>query len=255
MARARICRSVFAGHLQSLLSEFSQGSKKFLTYRFHAIDAVFAPQGAAQLQERIPMIRKIKTLGIAVVAVLALSAVVASAASAANFTASSYPTSATAASAIGNDDFKTEAGSVECKGHFHVGPLSAASETVTVVPTYSECRAFGFLNATVHMNECDYTFYTSGSVDLNCPTGKAVAITASTCEVQIGAQSNLSKVDLANSGTGVSAQATVGGINYTVTKDGFGCPFAGTGAKTGATYTQNNAVQVNSTNGATIDIG
>jgi hypothetical protein len=200
------------------------------------------------------MTRKLKTLGVAIVAVLALSAVVASAASAANFTASSYPTSATASSAKGNDDFKTEAGSVECKAHFHVGPLSAASETVTVQPTYSECVAFGFVGATVSMNGCDYVFHSNGEVDVACGSGK-ITIVAGTCEVQIGAQSGLSKVDLANSGTGVSAQATVTGVAYTVTKDGFGCPFGGTGAKTGATYTQNAAVQVSSTNGATIDIG
>jgi hypothetical protein len=201
------------------------------------------------------MIRKIKTLGIAVVAVLALSAVVASAASATNFTASSYPTAASATSSKGNDDFKTEAGSVECHASFAVAALSAPSETVTVTPTYTECVAFGFLNATVNMNGCDYTFYTNGNVDLNCPAGKSVVITASTCEVSIGAQKGLKSVALANSGSGISAKANVGGIAYTVTKDGFGCPFGGTGAKTGATYTQNNAVQVNSTNGATIDIG
>ncbi|HYG96179.1 MAG TPA: hypothetical protein VD741_03635 [Solirubrobacterales bacterium] len=200
------------------------------------------------------MIRKLKTLGIALVAVLAMSAVVASAASATNFTASSYPTSATASSPIGNDDFKTEAGSVECAAHFNVGPLSKASETVTVVPTYTGCKAFGFLNATVNMNGCDYVFNVNGSVNLSCGV-KYVEITAGTCRLIIAGQSNLSKVDLANSGSGISAQATVGGINYSVIQDGIGCPFAGTGVKTGATYTQNSAVLVSSTNGATIDIG
>jgi hypothetical protein len=201
------------------------------------------------------MIRKFKTLGIAMVAVLALSAVVASAASATNFTASKYPTSGTATSEKGNDDFNTEAGSVECKAHFHVGPLTEPSETVTVVPTYTECKAFGFLNATVNMNGCDYEFNVNGNVKVLCPAGKSIIITAGTCETTIGAQGPLSKVDLANSGTGISAQATVTGIAYTVTKDGIGCPFSGTGAKTGATYTQNTAVLVSSTNGATIDIG
>jgi len=201
------------------------------------------------------MIRKFKVLGLAMVAVLAMSAVVASAASATNFTASSYPTSATASSPIGNDDFKTEAGSVECAAHFHVGPLSKASETVTVNPTYTGCKAFGFLNATVNMNGCDYTFNVNGSVTVNCPAGKSIIITAGTCETTIGAQGPLNKVDLANSGTGISAQATVTGVAYTVTKDGIGCPFGGTGPKTGATYTQNTAILVSSTNGATIDIG
>jgi hypothetical protein len=201
------------------------------------------------------MIRNFKTLGVAVLAVLALSAVVASAASASNFTASKYPTEGTATSAKGNDDFKTEAGSVECKAHFVVDALSAPSETATVTPTYTECQAFGFLTATVSMNGCDYVFKTTGNVDVVCPGGNKITVVASTCEAQIGGQTGLSSVALANSGSGISAKANVGGIAYTVTKDGFLCPFGGTGAKTGATYTQNSAVQVNSTNGATIDIG
>jgi hypothetical protein len=201
------------------------------------------------------MIRKFKTLGIAVVAVLALSAVVASAASATNFTASKYPTAASATSSKGNDTFTTAAGTVECHASFAVASISEPQSSVTVTPTYTSCLAFGLFSAEVHMNGCDYTFYTTGAVDVNCGTGKAIAITAGPCEVQIGAQKGLSKVDLANSGTGISAQATVSGVAYNVTKDGFGCPFSGTGAKTGATYTQHNAVQVSSTNGANIHIG
>ncbi len=209
------------------------------------------------------MIRNFKTLGIAVIAVLAMSAVVASAASATNFTASKYPTAGTASSAKGNDDFKTEAGSVECKAHFDVAALGGPSETVTVTPAYSECQAFGFLSATVDMNGCDYVFHVNGDVDVECHKfveGKTVAtgpikIVASTCEATVGTQTGLKSVALSNNGTGISAKANVSGINYTVTKDGFLCPFGGTGAKTGATYTQNSAVQVSSTNGATIDIG
>jgi hypothetical protein len=87
------------------------------------------------------MIRKFKTLGIAMAAILALSAIVASAAGATNFTASKYPTAATASSAKGNDDLQTEAGGTECKVHFAIANLSAPSETVTVTPTYTECQA------------------------------------------------------------------------------------------------------------------
>jgi hypothetical protein len=201
------------------------------------------------------MIRNLKTLGVAVIAVLAMSAVIASAASAANFTASSYPTAATASSPKGNDDFKTEAGSVECKAHFAVAALSAPATYATVTPTYSECQAFGFLSATVTMNGCDYDFDSDGTVKLTCSGGNKIVVVASTCEAKIGPQEHLTSVALTNSGSGISAKANVSGIAYEVTKDGFLCPFNGTGAKTGATYTQNNAVLVSSTNGATIDIG
>jgi hypothetical protein len=204
------------------------------------------------------MIRKFKTLGIAMVAVLALSAVVASAASAANFTASTYPTSATASSAKGNDIFSTEGGKVECKSHFHIGPLAAASPSVTVDPTYTECQAFGFVTANVNMNNCDYTFFQNGVVDVTCEAGEGpITITAGTCEVQIHGSENegLTSVELNNVHPNITAKAKVTGIDYTVTKDGFGCPFGGTGKRTGATYTQTNAVTVAATNGATIDIG
>jgi len=201
------------------------------------------------------MIRRFKAVGLAVIVGLVMSAVLASAAQATNFTASSYPTSATATSPKGNDDWKTEAGGIECKAHFHAGPINEVAETLTIVPTYSECQSFGFLSATTNMNGCVWIFYTSGKMDINCPPGQQIVGIAGTCEYTFGPQAGLSKVDLTNSGTGISLQMTVTGIAYTVTKDGFGCPFSGTGAKTGASFTQNAAVQFSSTNGATIDIG
>jgi hypothetical protein len=200
------------------------------------------------------MIRKLKTLGVAVVAVLALSAVVASAASATNFTASKYPTTFTATSEKGNDVFTIEGQSVECKSHFS-GEATAASETMTVTASYTECRAFGFLSASVNMNGCDYVFHTNGEVDIAGCNGGKIAIVASTCEAQVGEQSGLKSVTLANGVGDITAQANVSGISASVTKDGFGCPFSGTGNKT-ATYKQGSAVTVQSTtSGSTIDIG
>lgn len=201
------------------------------------------------------MTRKCRTLGVALFAILALSAFGASVASAANFTASEYPTAATATSAFGNDDFRTEGGSWECTTHFATAALVEPSETLTVTPTWSECRSFGFLNATVNTNGCDLVFHVNGSMDYQCPAGKAITITSATCEISIGAQKGLKTVDFANSGTNISAQFTVTGLAYTVLKDGIGCPFGGTGAKTGATYTQNKAIIYAATNEATIDIG
>jgi hypothetical protein len=201
------------------------------------------------------MTRKFRILGVAVFAVLALSAVIASAASASNFTASSYPTTATGTSAKGNDVFTTEAGSVECHGHFLVDDLTEPKETVTVTPTYTECRAFGFLSATVTMNGCDYKFWTSGAVDLECPTGKNIVVVASTCEADIPTQTGLTSVSYANNGNHIDVKANVTGITYNVTKDGFGCPFNGTGHKTGGTYTQSSAVTVKPIEATSIDIG
>jgi hypothetical protein len=202
------------------------------------------------------MICKFKTLGVAIVALLAMSAFVSSAASATNFTASKYPTAGTVTSSgSGNEKFKFEAGTVECHLHLHIAAISGPTLGLTLFPTYSNCKAFGFLSASIDMNECDEEIYVPTGFAIVCTLESKIAITASTCEVQIGGQGGLGKVDLANSGSGISMQATVTGIAYTVTKDGFGCPFSGTGAKTGGTYTQSNAVLISSTNGATIDIG
>ena len=218
------------------------------------------------------MTRKFKTLGVALFAVLALSAMVASAASAASYTASSYPTTGTGTSAVGNDTFITEAGKVECASHYE-GTLTAASTSLTAKATYTSCRAFGFLSAKVVMGTenkgCDYTFTTptgtapnfTAPVDVNCTSG-VITITAPesspVCTTTIGTQGPLNSVAITNvagSPGDVTVKAGVKGIAYNVTQDGFGCPFNGTGAKTGAEYIQDTAVTFKSTNGATIDVG
>jgi len=166
------------------------------------------------------------------------------------FTASSYPTTVTATSALGNGYFNTEAGAMECAAHFE-GSYTEASTTLTITPTYTSCRAFGFVSATINLNGCDYVFHGNGEVDLACPAGKAILIAAGNCEATIGAQSGLKSISLKNNGNHIDAQASIKGIKYTVTKDGFLCPFAGTGEKTGGEYIQNEAVTVKPVSGGT----
>src|SRR5690348_14844015 len=62
-----------------------------------------AHNGKLKTHKGVRMTRKLKTLGVALFAVLALTAVAASAASAASYTASSYPTTGTGESEVGND--------------------------------------------------------------------------------------------------------------------------------------------------------
>ena len=199
---------------------------------------------------------KFKTLGVALIAVLALTAVVASSASAANYTASSYPTTGVGESALGNDVFTTEAGKVECSTHLtiHIG---VKTPTVQGTFIYSNCKAFGFLNATV--TGCVYTFTEpTGSADsysAKVDVTSTCTIVASTCEVKVEPQTGLSSVAITNETAAgdVKVKANVTGIAYNVTKDGIGCPFSGTGKKAGATYVQGSAITVDST--ATIDVG
>jgi hypothetical protein len=208
------------------------------------------------------MTRKIKMLGMALVAVLALTAVAASAASAASYTASAYPTTATGEGALGNDVFTTEAGKLECKTHFEASMKEKRTD-LTVKERFSECRAFGFLN--VVRSDCTYTFteptvtsadtYHAATDIVNAPCTMA----AGTCKVTFPTQGPLSSVEITDDTASgdVTIKANVSGIKYTVTEDGFGCPFGGTGEKTGGTYTQTNAVTFDavSPSTASVDVG
>jgi len=200
------------------------------------------------------MIRCLKILGLLVVAALAMSTAIAASASAeVTITCSSYHCKGTGSNTQGNEKFTTEAGSVECDSHFVIEEdgtligtgLQAASTTVTVTPTYTNCKAFGFLGATVTPHSCDYLFHATEKLALNvythhvdvvCRTaGDAITITASTCTIDIPAQTGLTKVKTTNLADGtVTVQPEIGSITINVTKDGIGCPFSGTGLKTGS---------------------
>lgn len=225
------------------------------------------------------MNRKFKALGLALFAALALSAVVASAAAAeGEYTAAEYPTTGTATSGLGNDVFTTEGGTVECVSHFE-GTLTAASSELTVKATYSSCKAFGFASATVNMGSCDYLFttpvligthegppvnhtWTIPAPHVKCTNAaNLVTIIAGNCEVKIGEHTPTGGHILATATTKTPAEpndvdikAAVTGIHYNVVKDGFLCPFAGTGAKTDGKYDQKNHLTLSSTNGKSITI-
>jgi hypothetical protein len=205
--------------------------------------------------ERITMTRnRFKVLGLAFIAVLAMSAIGATASQAApQFTCSKYPCTATGTSAEGAEVFTTPGGTVTCHASYVVEgkgtntDIHAATSVVTVTPTYSNCKAFGFLNATVNMTGCDYEFTATEATVLNsvydhhvairCPIGKSIDIVASTCEVDVGEAGNTSltqvkTTNLADGRVTVTPEIGPAGapqITMNVTKDGFLCPFAGTG--------------------------
>jgi len=55
--------------------------------------------------------------------------------------------------------------------------------------------------------------------------------------MEIKEQKGLTTVKSTNlANGGITLEPEVGGIAYTVTNDGFGCPFSGTGNKTGAIH-------------------
>ncbi|HST69684.1 MAG TPA: hypothetical protein VLI94_08525, partial [Solirubrobacterales bacterium] len=74
------------------------------------------------------------------------------------FRAGTYPATLHASSALGNEVLKTEAGTVECSGSHH-DELSEASTTLSLNPTYTSCKAFGFATATVTTSGCAYVLH------------------------------------------------------------------------------------------------
>ncbi len=193
---------------------------------------------------------KIKQLGVGLVAVLALSLVITSFAAAAEFTASSYPA---VYEGVGNPEeygyVTVEAGTVKCKSGSAAATLSEASSTLSVKGSAGSCTAFGFINATVTENECTTLVHVkegsgdtyTGTADLVCPEGKAVVTVASTCEMAVPSQTGSVTLEFTdNTGTEgtVSVKVTSSKFTYIVTKDGFACPFNGTGERNDGFGTQ-----------------
>jgi hypothetical protein len=193
---------------------------------------------------------KLRQLGIGLAAMLALGGVNTSISPAAQFTASNYPA---VYEGVGNPSgygsVTTEAGSIECKSGTASATLSGASSTLSVKGTAGSCSAFGFMSATVtdngcttlvHVKEGSGDIYT-GTADLVCPEGKSVVTVMSTCEMQVPPQIGKVTLQLTNNtgaeGT-VSVSQTSATFRYIVTKDGFGCPFNGTGERTNGTVAQ-----------------
>jgi hypothetical protein len=195
---------------------------------------------------------------IAVVSALAVGVFAAMASATPQFVTGpppTYPATISGESAKGNLDLALEAGSVECKNTIDAS-LPEASSTLDLALTYSSCQAYGFLSATVNPEGCTFPVQASeevatdkfkGLLGISCPAGKSIKIVASTCTAEVKAQSGLATVALDNDPAAApAAKVTFGpaltGIAYTVTSDGFLCPFGGTGNKTGATLSANAAI-------------
>jgi hypothetical protein len=188
------------------------------------------------------MMQRIKTLVVAALAVLAVSAAMASSAQAqGEFTAASYPATLTGTQQeqvvlIWEDNLTKT-----CKQMLFHSSISAATSTLTASATYSDCTVFGFINGTIEMNGCQYRFHVTaptgevdtyaGTADLICPIGKKVFVKSGTCEVHVPEQLGMKEVKfISNTAAGdVTVQLNITGIKYEKVKDGFACPFTGTG--------------------------
>jgi len=196
------------------------------------------------------MIRILKSIGIAFVGALAMGVLGASAAKAVpSFTCSAYPCAATGDTVYQTEVFTTEAGKIQCTGHFESHSMGSASSTITLTPTYLYCSAFGF-SASMNTEDCSYVLHATeqstltawlSHLDISCPEKESIKISAMSgaCKAEIKAQHSLTTVRLENAAGALVVRPEVRNLTYTVTADGFGCPFSGTGAKTGGAYTSN----------------
>ena len=187
---------------------------------------------------------KMTIAGLALVAMFALSAVSASAAFAAPlFHAEKEPVTFKGSSS--DNVFTTSAGTVECgTSSFEGTNATKTSTTATLAPTYSNCKAFGFVSATVEPHGCTYTFHLvegssppTATVDVNCTGTNEITISSTGCVTHVPPQTGLKHVVFSNEGSGATrdlkANITIEGIKYTTTS---GCP-GGAGTKTNGKYT------------------
>lgn len=217
--------------------------------------------------------RNLKVLGLALVAVLAMSSVVASMASADSFTGETGTVVLTG-SQEGNDIFTLTGGSITCKEAKLVGTSTAISSTVTITPTYPEktvggeqnCTALG-LPGVIHANGCTYLLHigagTEGTLDINCPAGKELTVTAGApptirCTIHIGSQAGLTKVTFSNTGSGVTrellVETAVSTLKYSHTK-GTGLGACTPGSATNGGYTGKARITGERDNGGTEHVG
>jgi hypothetical protein len=224
----------------------------------------------ANRKERENMKRKIRALSVAAFAILALGALSASSASAtpAQFHSSLEHTELVGEldKEFGEDTFTVNAGTVRCAAAKYTGTNAVkTTTTVTVTPEYSECRAFGFVNATIDHEGCNYLFHAEsttgadpeGSVDIECPVGKSITVTAFNCWVTVGAQTGLKTVTFTNKGVSPTRHITVdvnisSKIKYTQHSKSF--PGCSSGTFTNGSYVGAATVKGFSTVGAQADV-
>jgi hypothetical protein len=159
--------------------------------------------------------RKLKTMGVAMVAVLAMTAVAASAAHAENLTAPGKSSVILTAEAASEQKLTTDKGVLNCTA-VHIAPqtVNVPANEIEVAPTYTGCKDFGF-NAAVNFKSCKYKFTTSGANQeanfsiVGCATGAAneIEITniGNNCKINVPPQTLATKVKFNNEGTGATA--------------------------------------------------
>jgi hypothetical protein len=197
-------------------------------------------------------------MGLAVAGALLASAVLMSSlAGAAKFEAAEYPAQISG-SITEAEKFTIGGGTLTCKTSAYSGELTAASEQLTLIPTYAECTAFGFVGATLTgfgSGKCGFLDNGAGWAALACVTGD-VQVDAGTCTVTMESakNQNLKNLTFTNnvpSAGKVTEDKGVTNIHAVVTS-GFGCPIAA-GTYTNASWS-GKVVLIAKKNGVTVSL-
>jgi hypothetical protein len=202
--------------------------------------------------------KHVKMLGLAAVAATALMAF----AGAASASAAEFHSSAASASLVGNQStshkFTVTGGSVTCttaefKG---TGAASGHSATQKMTPTYSGCKAFGFVNATIDMTGCEYNFHAAASgvgttVDLEGCSGGSAEIKSSflgsNCKVEVFNKTGINGITFENQTprSFLLEKTNSTNIKYKVTEDTGACPLNGGEEASTGKYEGNSEVKAN----------
>lgn len=166
------------------------------------------------------MNRRLKAIGLTLAALLAMAALPAFAASA-EFHSETSETVISGSQAE-EDIWTFNAGTLTCKEATYSGTQSTVtSESVSLTPKYSECKAFGFINTTVDVNKCELTTKPNNNpaIHLDCAPFVSMVVTAFNCWVTIPDQEFNSGITYTNTGAGstrhVSLDINLGNLTYT----------------------------------------
>ncbi|HET7122190.1 MAG TPA: hypothetical protein VFI17_13180 [Solirubrobacterales bacterium] len=207
------------------------------------------------------MIRNVKALGLALIAVFAMSAMVASAAQAENGVLDLRPGAAGTkvkinGAQVNKHVFTVTESNVECNvAEFQgIGEYETNATTLSVHPVYTGCTAFGFLNANVNTENCNYEgmangagesteegkmlTWNTGEIKVVCSGTNTININAAgVCEASVGSQTIANGLKFTN--TTVEGKmdfdiiANKAPVKTKKNLDGFGCPFKEKGETTG----------------------
>lgn len=153
------------------------------------------------------------------------------------FAAEAYP-QASASTASTQFSWSQQAGTVTCKSGSHTAEIAAASTTLPLNSTFSECTTNAGFNPVVKMNSCHFVLDVNGAefdeklekyrgkLGVSCGTGgdkieiNTMFGSSKLCGANIPAQSSVGEVLLGNTfipDTGIAVEINAQGMSYTQT--------------------------------------